>query len=316
MIERGPVVMGHELSGEVVRVGAGVTRFVPGDRVSCDSLLPCWDCPSCGVGATNRCDRYRIMVLSKDGGFARFACVPEHACFAVPDDVDLVHAALVEPLTVGVYACRRGRVAPGDRVVVLGAGPIGIACVQAARALGAREVLLIEPVEERRERARLFGAIPVDPADASGLDVSIDCAGHPESGPLAIRLLRPNGRAVIVAVFERPSTLQFNEILFGEKEVVGATGRVAARDFPICLAWMAEGRIDAGSMITSRIPLERIVEDGFAAIREHRGGELKIVVVPNRARRFPKSPPEARGNAHPTPRRRRHLPWSRRSVRS
>ncbi|MBS1861693.1 MAG: 2,3-butanediol dehydrogenase [Actinobacteria bacterium] len=282
-----PLAMGHELSGVVSEVGPGVEGLAVGDRLACDSSLHCGACAACQAGAQHRCEQGGYLGLSRPGAFAEAICVPAYACFKLPAELEISLGALVEPLSVGVHAMRRGGVEPGSRVAVIGGGPIGLGAVQAARAFGARETFLVEPVPQRRALGERFGAIGLDPsacdlgAAGHAPDVVIECAGHPTSGPLAVRMLRPGGRAVVVALHEAAAELSFNEILFGEKELVGSVGRVARTDFPTVIDLLGRGALDAEAMITRRIGLDEIVAQGFEAMRDDRANQVKILVDPS-----------------------------------
>ena len=138
-----PLVLGHEAAGEVTEVGPGVTRLTVGQRVSIEPGVPDLTCEQCLAGRYNLCPNMRFFATPPfDGALAEYVVVHEAFAHPVPENVSDDAAALLEPLSVGIWACRKARVTAGDRVLVTGAGPIGLVCVQAALAFGATEVVV------------------------------------------------------------------------------------------------------------------------------------------------------------------------------
>ncbi len=140
-----PLILGHEPSGRLVAVGAEVTRHEVGQRVSIEPGVPCLSCEQCLAGRYNLCPRMRFLATPPiDGAFCEYVAVHEAFAHAVPDHITDDAAAMLEPLSVGIWACRKGRVGPGDRVLVNGAGPIGLLAAQTALAFGATEVVVAD----------------------------------------------------------------------------------------------------------------------------------------------------------------------------
>src|SRR5437773_8767976 len=164
------VCPGHEIAGEVAEVGAGVTALRPGDPVALEGIASCGGCRYCLAGDYQRCLAIGFVGLTIPGGFAEYVSAPARHCFAVPAGVDLATAALSEPLGVAVHAVRLAGLAIGERVLVLGAGTIGLMAVIAARAGGAGEILVVARRPQQREAALALGADRVVGEDAaSGL---------------------------------------------------------------------------------------------------------------------------------------------------
>jgi (R,R)-butanediol dehydrogenase/meso-butanediol dehydrogenase/diacetyl reductase len=280
-----PVVMGHEFAGVVAEVGAGVTGFAVGDPVTANSLIHCGICRFCVRGQQNRCSSLAILGLSADGAFADYVCVPATIAYKLPEDFPLEWGALLEPMSTGVRALRRGRLAAGERVVVIGGGPIGMGVVQAALALGAADVILVEPVEQRRALGQRFGARALDAADDvraaladTPADLTLDCVALPSTLRLAIDLLGPGGRTVLVGVAIEPGQIDVTDIMLHEKELIGTAGRLHREDFPALVALIGRGAIDAAAMVTRHIALDDVVALGFEAMRTDRERHLKILV--------------------------------------
>jgi len=286
--KRAPIVMGHELSGRVAELGSGVESVSVGDRVAANSIISCGTCRACLSGFPNVCEVGALIGLSSDGAFARFVCLPEQTLYRLPDALDLAHAALLEPMSTGVRAIRRARLQAGERIAVIGGGTIGMGVLQAGLALGASDVLLIEPVAQRRVIGERLGARAIDPqdtealaAEASQVDVVASCVSPSQTAALGIELLRVHGRLVIVGLSLESALLDLNRLLVGEREILGTAGRVHRDDFPTLASLMMRGVVDAEAMITTRIALDDIVHKGFEAMRREKETHLKILVDPS-----------------------------------
>jgi (R,R)-butanediol dehydrogenase/meso-butanediol dehydrogenase/diacetyl reductase len=287
-----PLTLGHEFSGEVVELGKGVTNVKVGDRVSPDA---CWydgTCAMCKVGRYSLCEKLAFTGLMVDGAFAEYVNVPAYTLYTLPPEVSPEAGALVEPLSVGVHAVRRGGVLIGDTVAVVGAGTIGLVTLQAARAAGASKVIVLEKARDRKEFARKLQATAVlDPTEVDvvketqkltgglGVDVAIECIGGHDTLPLTVSLTRRGGRAVIVGIFEGPNQLHPNDLVFTEREVYGSLAYYG--EFKTAIDLLADGRIKAEPLITGRIKLNDIVEKGFKELVEHKDRNIKIIVSPN-----------------------------------
>ena len=203
-----PVILGHEFSGTVEAVGAGVTSHKAGDRVACDPNIACGACPSCLKGRINLCENLSAVGVHRDGGFATFSAFPAHRALPLPDHLSLHDAAFAEPLACCLHALDVGAPRPGERVTVLGGGVIGLLCVQLARLAGA-EVLLITRSAQRRRIAEDLGALTLaTPEEAGrlwprGADLVFECAGVVGTVAQAPGLAARGGRVVIVGVLAR-----------------------------------------------------------------------------------------------------------------
>src|SRR6478609_2896300 len=199
-----PQILGHEFAGDVVATGAGVTSVAEGDRVAIMPLVYCGHCAYCRRGLQHLCATMACVGLShRWGGMGEIATVDEYQIVRLPDAVTYEQGALIEPTAVAAYGVERAGVGPGDRVLVTGAGPIGALAALCARAAGASEVYVSEPNPARRARADALGvAVVLDPttvdvpevlreqSDGLGVDVAIECSGHPNGFDTGIRSLR------------------------------------------------------------------------------------------------------------------------------
>jgi (R,R)-butanediol dehydrogenase / meso-butanediol dehydrogenase / diacetyl reductase len=286
-----PVTLGHEFSGRIVAVGAGVKTLQVGQRVAVNPCLVCGECAWCRTGRPNHCARLASLGLSRDGGFAPLVMAPAYGCHPVPETVSDEQAAIVEPLSVAVHACRRARLGGGERVAVVGAGPIGLLVLQVARALGARWIAAIEPRAERRALAGELGADAVldpgaaDPgralADLTGgerADVVFECVGNPAAFATALKVAGKGGRVVLVGLLPEPVPLNALQVLAHEKEIIGSSAYVD--EFPVAIDLLARRAVRVDRLVTARVPLERAVADGLQSLLRPEAGHIKILVVP------------------------------------
>lgn len=288
------VCPGHEMAGEIAALGAGVTGLRLGDRVTVEPLAVCGGCPECRGGRPQLCARRRILGLQRDGGLAERVAVPARAVFPVPAQMDWATAALAEPLAVGVHAVRLAAVAPGQRVLILGAGAVGLLAVLAARAagaevwvsarhphqaalaarLGAARVLAATPAAEA-ERAALAAAEPVD--------VVLETVGGTATTLAeAVASVRPGGTVVVLGVFTAAPSLPALAVLTKEVRLLGSMmydRRGTPVDFAAAIALLAADAQAAGALVTHRLPLDA-VQRAFDVAADRRAGAVKVAVTP------------------------------------
>lgn len=288
-----PLTLGHEFWGTVVEVGPDVTNLSQGDRVAPEVCLACGSCAYCGSGEPARCRFWATLGLHANGGLAEYVAVPAATCIRLPESMEDDEAALVEPTEVAVRAVRSSGLRLGERAVVIGGGAIGLLVLQTARAAGARAVYVVEPGPGRRELARALGAeAAIDPADRAwqdeliercdglGPDVVLECAGVPGAADAAVAIARKGGRIVLVGIVNEPVPMRLLEVTLGEKHVLGSVQHDSDHDLPAAVNLLATGRVRAGGLVTARIPLDRVVEDGFEALTPG-GDQVKILVGPS-----------------------------------
>jgi L-iditol 2-dehydrogenase len=278
-----PLVLGHEVSGVVVDRGPRAAKHPAGQRVALEPGVPCGRCGECRQGRYNLCTDVRFFATPPvDGAFARFVAIHEDYAFALPDSLSDDAGALLEPLSVGIWACRKGGVGLGDRVLVTGAGPIGNLAMQVARAAGATTIAVADVNPDRLARAAGLGATDVidvrDRAltpDDGPFDVLLECTGSEPLTADAILTLRPAGTAVLVGMgpgleARLPvATMQAREVT-----LVGTFRYANTYDVAIALA--AARRVDLDGLVDARFPLEE-VDRALRAGRED-PTLLKVVV--------------------------------------
>jgi len=262
-----PILLGHEFWGWIEEAGAGVAGLQRGDRVVVYPLLADGSCDQCLSGHSNRCRERRLIGAHRPGGFAEFAAVPAAACVPLPLELDEVSAALIEPLACGVRAVSFAQAGRQSRVLVLGAGQIGLVSV----ALLARsEVSLIavsEPHEDRRRAAERWGAhTTVDPSggdvtawskamtDRSGWDVVIDAVGQAATRRIAVQTVRPGGLVVFVGTHDEDSDLPGRRIVLDEVRISGSFGYTGS-DFASAVHLASEGALPITAADYRIVPL-------------------------------------------------------------
>lgn len=258
-IVRAPLVLGHESAGRVVAVGAEVSRHAVGDRVTLEPGVPCGRCRECRSGRYNLCpDVVFFATPPVDGAFANYVAIHEDFAFALPDSLSDEAGALMEPLSVGIWACRKGSVSAGDRVLVTGAGPIGLLAMQVALAFGATQVEISDVSEPRLELARRTGATRALRAGVDSpreADVLIECSGNNAALVAGVGALRPAGIAVVVGMGPGESA-EIPLSLIQTREIwLTGTFRYA-NTYPTAIALAASGRVDLEAIVTGHYPLD------------------------------------------------------------
>ncbi|MGA8115297.1 MAG: NAD(P)-dependent alcohol dehydrogenase [Actinocatenispora sp.] len=302
-VVREPLVLGHESAGRVVAVGDRVPADRVGQRVSVEPGVPCRRCRECRHGRYNLCPDVRFFGTPPiDGAFCQYVTVPADFAHPVPDGMSDDAAALIEPLSVGIWANRKAGVQPGARVLVAGAGPIGLVTTQVARVFGAHEVVVSDPSAPRRDAALRFGATAVlDPTGSTGdpaeFDAFVDCSGAPPAVVAGIRSVRRAGTVVLVGMGADEIAVPVDIVQRRELTLTG-TFRYA-NTWPLAIELVADGRVDLDGLVTDRYPLDRAAEP----LRG--GGEptgIKAVVLPQRladpaSADLPGGPPGRPGDA-------------------
>jgi (R,R)-butanediol dehydrogenase/meso-butanediol dehydrogenase/diacetyl reductase len=295
-----PVTLGHEFSGLVVETGEAVERVAVGDRVVVNPIVPCRECTYCRHGSYRLCDRFANVGLhGNGGGFAENAVVPASSVVRLPAGFPVELGPLVEPLAVSLHAVRRSGLTAGDRVAVFGAGPIGLGVVQAARAAGARDVLVSEPREGRRTLAGdLGGDVLLDPgerdaaravreATGTGVDVAFEVAGLAETVDAAIRSTRKGGTVVSVAAAREATVRPNADFVMGERSFVGSFAyecvpHAEDGEFATVIRMLADGRLDGAAMVGDRIGLDDLVAAGLDPLADGDDDRVKVLVDPDR----------------------------------
>lgn len=285
-----PVVLGHEISGTVEALGAGVEAPAVGSRVVIAAVTSCGDCPACREGRENICARGEMLGNHVDGGYAEYVVAPAKDTFLLPEEIPLEDGSIIaDAITTPYHAVvNRARVGPGDAVVVFGCGGVGLNVVQMAAAMGAR-VVAVDIAPDKLEWAEKLGAAStLDPSSVErvdkalrkltggGADVSFEVVGKAETQEQALACLKTGGRAVFVGYSPESMKLNAGRVMFRELEVMGSLG-CRPVDYPRVIEMVRQGRIRLQELVTHRFPLEQI-DEAFDTLRS--GSAIRVVVTP------------------------------------
>ncbi|PMR72498.1 Zn-dependent oxidoreductase [Billgrantia endophytica] len=285
---RFPRITGHEFAGIVEAVGEGVAEVAVGDRVCIDPVISCGGCYPCRIGRPNVCTALEVIGVHRDGGFEELVAVPAANLHPLPEGLGLDAAALVEPYTIAANVLDRMQPHPGDRLLVFGAGVIGLTILQMARAKGIDEVIVTDVIDERLVTARELGAWHTvhgsrDDVEAEvmrltggeGLPLIADAACVPALLPSMLRLASPAGRIGLLGFAPTPSDLVQLEVIKKELTLVGS--RLNNRKFPEVLALMAEGRLDPLTLVSHRLSFAEM--PGAIHMLEHHPEKARKVLI-------------------------------------
>jgi L-iditol 2-dehydrogenase len=290
-----PIVMGHEASGVVEARGAAARAFSPGDRVTFDSTVYCNRCAACREGRVNLCQTRKILGVSTpafrcQGAMAEYVVVPHWIIHRLPEGVSFEEAALIEPAGVGMHAARISDIDVNDVVLVIGAGQIGLFAMQAARIRGAATVVAVDVREERLAFARQLGADVVlnsaqgEPAEAlrkaigrPDADVVLEAVGMEQTVAMALNLVKLGGQVTLIGNVTPAVQVNLQQIV--SKEVVIRGSAAIAGEYPACLNYIAQGRLQAKPLISRIMPLAQ-GQAAFDALHHQEAGLMKIVLRP------------------------------------
>ena len=285
-VVREPLILGHESMGTIVRLGSEVTKHEVGERVALEPGVPDGTCRECRAGRYNLCPNVRFFATPPiNGAFTNYVNIHEDFAFTLPDEISDNAGALMEPLSVGIWACRKANVTAGDHVLVTGAGPIGLLAIQVALAQGATEVTISDVADERLEIARRTGAtrtlnVSEQPLTESGLefDTLIECSGNPRALKDGILSLRPAGTAVVVGM--GPDEETSVPLAFIQNKEIWLTGTFRyANTYPPAIDLVASGKVDLDAIVTGYYGLDETEEALQAGQRDP--GNVKAIVLPN-----------------------------------
>jgi L-gulonate 5-dehydrogenase len=261
-----PLILGHEISGEIAAVGKGVSEFYEGDRVTVDAVIGCGHCDLCKISRYQFCTETFELGITRDGGCQEYLIVPKRNVYPIAGSVSFEEAAILD---MEVYnAILKSSVEPTDHVLVLGAGPIGLIACQIARILGAAHITLSDVLESRLTTARTLGVAddylantangsstesPGGPSDP--FDLVIDCAGTAQSAKRAFNAVRPCGRVLLYGVHEDPiDQFDLNQIVLKDLTVLGAQSDRTG--WEVVIALVTSGALNLKGLVTHRFSLE------------------------------------------------------------
>jgi len=290
-----PIIMGHEAAGVVTRIGAAVTGWQPGARVTFDSTVYCGQCDFCRQGRINLCENRRVLGVScgeyrQHGAFAQYVAIPERVLHQVPDSMPFEHAAMVEPLSIAFHAVRRAQPTAGNRAVVVGAGLIGLLLVQSLRLAGCAQIIAVDIAPGKLDLARTLGATDtvdsgkagaleriIDLTDGRGADCVFEAVGIAPTVDLAIRSARKGSSVTLVGNVS--PTVEFPLQVCVTREITLYGSCASCGDYPDCVKAIANGQIDVAPLISAIAPLEEGAA-WFERLYRREPGLIKVVLTP------------------------------------
>ncbi len=283
---RMPLVMGHEMSATVHKLGAGVADYEIGDKVVVMPLAPCGACPACAAGHSHICHNLDFLGIDTPGAFQSYWTAPAYTLHRMPARLSLKHGALIEPLAVACHDVRLAEVKEGDQVVVLGGGPIGMLVALVAKHYGA-EVVVSEINPFRVEMARKLGLAAVNPTETdliqlvmeetggAGADIVFEVSGSQSGASIMTELLRTRGLAVVVAIFAQQPKIDLFRFFWRELRLQGV--RVyESEDFSAAIDLAAQGVLPLDELITDIRPLQAL-KSGFEDMEK--GGQVMKILL-------------------------------------
>ena len=291
-----PFVPGHEWAGEVVEVGPGSERFgwQIGARVAGTSHAGCGFCRKCVEGRYNLCENYGDEAVHRQyghytqGSYAEYVVHSIASVFPIPESLGYDEAAMLDPVSIALHTVKRGGHAPGDTVVVVGPGVMGLLVAECARALGAGRVIVVGR-GERLAKAAALGNETVDFSardpvegvreltDGLGAEVALECSGDPAAVGQCVDMLRKGGRVAVIGIPLEDARVPMQKIVLNELEIVGV--RAAAGEMPEAIALVAAGKLRLDELITHRFALKDYAE-ALRTFTERVDGALKVIVHP------------------------------------
>jgi threonine 3-dehydrogenase len=278
-IHRVPMVLGHELSGEIIRVGSRVKSLQVGDHVSAETHIADGTCYQCRTGKMHICENVQVLGVDRDGVFAEYAVLPEVNAWRNDPDLDPSLASIQEPLGNAVHCLLPEQDIEdlaGKNVLITGAGPIGLLAILVAKTFGAAHVIITEVNRVRLELARKMGAdLVLNPqvegaglvdrikgaTEGHGVDVATEMSGHPSSLPLVFQALRPGGRVSLLGLFDGPVSLDFDDaIIIRAARIHGIFGRRMFDTWYTVKGLLTSPgfRDKMGQIITHRVPIAEV----------------------------------------------------------
>ena len=285
-----PMILGHEVAGVVAEVGENVTSLQMGDRVALEPGVPCRHCEWCKTGRYNLCPHVQFFATPPvDGALSEYAVSPADFAYKIPDSISLDEAALIEPLSVGIHACRRGNLQAGQSVFISGAGPIGLTSLAAAKAAGATQVIISDVRDSRLNIAKAMGATMVINAkqegaqkvvmaqtDGRGVNLSIECAGAEGALSDCLSAAARGGTVVVVGLGDEAHyRVPMVELATKELDLKGIFRYVYT--YPAAINLLASSAVNLTPMITHYFPFEETLK-GFEYAEKGMDGAVKVMI--------------------------------------
>lgn len=290
MVVKYPFKVGHECAGIVEKVGKGVEKIKPGDRIAIDPAIPCWKCDQCKAGRPHTCRNLRFLGCpgQAEGCMSEFIVMPEESCYPISGKISFEQAAFSEPLSIGVYAVNQSIKIEGAKVGILGAGPIGFSVMLPALSWGAKYIFVTDKIDERLELAKKVGADWTGNPDKLDvvskiktdepllLDAVFECCGQQDAINQAVELLKPGGKLMIIGIpeIERWS---FPVAELRRKEITIVNVRRQLNSVNTALGLMENKIVNIDRLITHHFDFKESAT-AFEMVSDYRDGVLKAMI--------------------------------------
>ena len=287
-----PWTVGHEGAGTVVEVGAAVTRVKPGDRIALDPAQPCGVCDQCLGGRPHTCRHLNFLGCPGqiEGCLSEYLLLPERSCYSIPETMSFEEAAIVEPLSIGLYALSLSVPMKGAKIGILGAGPIGLSVLLPAKFQGAERVYMTDKIEARLTLASKAGADWVGSPDTDDivtdvtrrepelLDVVFECSGEQEAMDQGVQLLKPGGKLMLIGIPGAANRVSFDINQLRRKEICIQNVRRQNNFVQKAIDMIARKEIDVNLMVTHRFAFDR-TQEAFEMVTDYQDGVVKAMVA-------------------------------------
>lgn len=284
-----PVILGHEFSGKVCEIGDDVTNIKIGDRVCVDPNIYCGKCHYCRDGQAHLCEQLTAIGVTVDGGFAEYCIVPEKQAYKLPENVAYEEGALSEPIACCLHGIDQSEISPGDAVLIIGGGTIGLIMLQLAKIAGAAKVLLSEPMKDKRDLALTLGAdIVIDPVHEhfeeaikshtnSGVDIAIECVGKKETMQQAIQSARKGGAIMMFGLTPPNCEIPLKPFDVFRRELTIKSSFINPFTQARAVDLLGSGRVKVNDLISQVVSLEDLAE----IFKKEEGSKMgKVIVKP------------------------------------
>jgi len=284
-----PVALGHELAGDVVSIGAKVKTVRVGDRVTVEPVIACGECPACLKGKYGYCHNLSYHYRRGQGAMADYFVVDARYVYKLPDHLSYEAGALIEPLAVAVHAVKRAKIGLGDKVAIIGAGPIGILVAAVCRAAGAEEIIVADIADHRLETAITMGAtravnslkesvvdVVREITGGQGIGKTFECAGRGETFVQAMTCLCKGGVATMVGIFEQP-TIEIPASIFVSQEITVQGSQGYCWDFETALGLTS--KIDLSTLISHEFSLTDL-DKALKVALDSSARAVKVILKP------------------------------------
>ena len=283
-----PLIIGHEFSGVIEKLGNKVQGWEIGERVTANGSLTCGECEACRSGRYNICKRLGFLGVSDDGAFAEYIVVEAAKLFRIPNNVSQRDATVAEPLACGIHATKLLGDISGKNVLIIGPGIIGLSAFFATKYAGAGEILVAGVGDYRRKLVEAYGGKYVDVSSenlenyvedwSSGnlADIVYECIGNQATLEQAIHLTKSGEKIMVMGVFGKKPVVDLNTLQEAERIIY--TSQAHVDEISVALRYIADGKIDAGELITREVTLDTLVDDGFEYLIKHSPEEIKVLI--------------------------------------